>query len=169
MAGVGRRARPIESLLEHRRKHLTQAEIRQRKEAEEALRPPADKVRPPSWLGKAAKREFRRIVKVLEQTKLLTNADVDVLAVYCDALVRYAEASQAVEAEGVTVQGASGPIQNPAVLVATKYAAIMARLGPRLGLDPSGRASLAIPRKRETKDEFEEKFGQPVQVRAGSA
>lgn len=165
---MGRRARPIESLLEHRRKHLTQAEIRQRKEAEEALRPPADDVRPPEWLSEAAKQEFLRVVQLMEQTGLLTNADVDELAVYADAVAKYAQATQELERDGLTIAGAQGGrIQHPAVLVATKYAQIIAKLAPRLGLDPSGRASLAIPKREKKADPFEERFGVPP--RAGSA
>src|SRR5690606_1714287 len=157
---VGRRARPIELLVLDGKKHLTKDEIRERREREAALRPPEGELKPPSWLGPAAKKAFRRVVKMMAETGLLTVADVDQLAVYCDALVRYAEAAKAIEEHGVIVEGPKGPAQNPAVLVANKYAAIIAKLAPRLGLDPSGRASLAIPREKEKQvDPFEEKFG----------
>ena len=160
VAGVGRRARPVELLVLDGKKHLTKAEKREREEREAAIRPPEGKLRPPAWLSEAAKKEFRRIVKLMEPTGLLTLAEVDELAVYCDALVRLREATELIERDGLVVEGARGPMQNPAVIVANKYAAIIAKLAPRLGLDPSGRASLAIPREKEKQaDPFEEKFG----------
>ena len=165
---MGRRSRPIELLVLDGKKHLTKEEIRERREREAALRPPEGELKPPSWLGPAAKKEFRRIVKVMAETGLLTVADVDQLAVYCDALVRYAEATKEIEERGVIVESLKGPVQNPAVLVVNKYAAIIAKLAPRLGLDPSGRASLALPRKGEEKvDDFEAKFGNAKLNRGG--
>jgi len=160
VAEVGRRARPVELLVLDGKKHLTKAEKQARAEREAAIRPPSGNLRPPAWLSDEAKKEFRRIVRLMKDTGLLTMAEVDELAVYCDALVRHRQATEVIEREGVVVIGARGPMQNPAVLVATKYAQIIAKLAPRLGLDPSGRASLAIPREKEKQvDPFEEKFG----------
>lgn len=157
---MGRRAKPVELHLLHGKKHLTKKEIRERQEGEARIRPPADKVRPPTWLSREAKRVFRRIVKDLEGTEILANPDVHTLAVLADAMVKHAQATDQVEREGFTVVGAQGGmIQNPAVLVATKYAQIISRLAPRFGLDPSGRASLALPRDTaKPKDEFGEMF-----------
>lgn len=159
---MGRRAKPIHlHVVEGNPNRLTKAEIEARMAAEARLRPASDKVRPPTWLGKEAKKIFRRLVKEMEQTELWTNVDVDTLAVYCDAVVRYAQASQDIEENGLTVEGARGVVQNPAVLVASKYASIISRCAAKLGLDPASRASLAIPKeaKKEVPSPVDVMFG----------
>lgn len=157
---MGRRAKPVE-LHVLKGNHRTKKEVRERKAAEQAIRPPSDKIMPPGWLNEQAQEVFLSIVDQLKGTDLLTNADIAELAVLSDAIVKHALASRAVDEHGITVLGAQGNlIQNPAVLVASKYAGIIARLAPRFGLDPSGRASLAIPREKDKPvDSFAEKFG----------
>lgn len=157
---MGRRAKPVELLVLNGRKHLTKQEIQARREGEARLRPPADAVKPPSWLSKEARKVWRRAVASLGPLDILTNADVEQLAVFCDAVARYAECSRIIEREGLIVEGARGPMQHPAAVAQAKYAAIVARLGSKFGLDPSGRASLAIPKGEDKpKDRFEELFG----------
>lgn len=151
---MGRKAKPIHlQLVEGNPNRLTKAEIEARKAGEAKVRPPSDRVKPPVWLGKKAKALFRKLVKDLESTELLTNVDVETLAVYCDAVERYAQATQEIEATGITVVGSQGtPVQNPAVLVASKYAGIIAKCASKLGLDPASRASLAIPKESPKKE-----------------
>lgn len=159
---MGRRAKPIGLHIVDGKKNLTKAEIKARQEAEARLRPPADNLAPPSWLGKEAQQLFTRLVRDMQGTELYTNVDVETLAVYCDAVEQYAKASQEVREKGVTIVGATGnPIQNPAVLVATKYAGVISRCAGKLGLDPSSRASLAIPREEPKKETtpFEALYG----------
>lgn len=159
---MGRRARPVELLVLKGRKHLTKAEIQGRRQAEAALRPASAKLKPPEWLDKAARKEWRRVVKLLEGTGLLTDADVNTLAAYCDAAARYAEAAERVAREGLVLTNSKGdPIQNPAVIVAERYLRIMARAATALGLDPTSRAALARAKAQQerARDPFDEMFG----------
>lgn len=98
-------------------KNLTKKEILSRR-AESEARPQGGglkDVKPPKWLDRASKREWRRIVKLVRDLGILTEADLNTLAAYCDATVRYVEASQTVQEEGPVVQGAQGGLQqNPA-------------------------------------------------------
>src|SRR5690606_6965796 len=109
---MGRRAKPVELLVLNGRKHLTKKEIQARREGEARLRPPADAVKPPSWLSKEARKVWRRAVASLGPLDILTNADVEQLAVFCDAVARYAECSRIIEREGLIVEGARGPMQH---------------------------------------------------------
>lgn len=59
---MGRRARPVELLVLSGKKHLTKKEVSGRRDAEERLRPRDDAIRPPQWLSKAARKEWRRVV-----------------------------------------------------------------------------------------------------------
>lgn len=153
---MGRRAKPVELLVLNGKKHLTKREIAERQQAEEALRPSTDKLRPPQWLSKDARKEWRRVTKLVEGLGILTGIDANTLAVYCDAVVRYGEASKIIGEEGMVL----GSKQHPAVMVQQKYAGIIARCAGQLGLDPSARAALAKKAKEEKpKDKFEELFG----------
>lgn len=141
---------------------LTKKEIRERERAEAKLRPPANRVRPPDWLQGEARNLFFRLVRDMEPTELYTNVEVQPLAVYCDAVDKHRVASEEINQDGPTIEGARGGlVQHPAVLVATKYAQVIARYGRMLGLDPLSRASLAVPREDDTqpKDDFAARFG----------
>lgn len=155
---MGRRARPIE-LQKLKGNHLTRAEYAARKQAEEQLRPPNDKVKPPAWLDVAARKEWKRVVEALDGLGILTNADINTLAVYCDAAARYAEATRLVRENGTVIETPRGPQQNPAVLAAANYWRIMNQAARALGLDPSARAALAKQKAQAQPDAFEEMFG----------
>src|SRR5690554_4851066 len=118
---MGRRARPVEVIVLKGRKHLTKRERELRREAESSLRPASSELVPPAWLDGAARAEWQRIVALMDGLGVLTDVDVNTLAVYCDASVRYAEAAARVQREGAIIDGPRGPMQNPAVLVAEKY------------------------------------------------
>ncbi len=157
---MGRRAKPIELYVLGNKHKKSKSEVTARQQAEQALRPPSSKLTPPKWLDKAAKKEWRRIVKLMEGLGILTDVDVDILAAYCDAVVRYAEASQQVREQGFVVTNDKGnPIQNPALLAVEKYWRIKSKAAAALGLDPTSRASLAKKAAEKPKDEFEELFG----------
>lgn len=159
---MGRRARPVELYVLDGKHKKSKREIAARREAEQALRPPADAIRPPRWLSKAARREWRRVVKTLDGLGILTNADVDTLAAYCDAVVKCADASAMIERDGAVIETERGLQQHPAVLVYQKFEQIRARCAAQLGLEPSARAALAAKRAKEgsrPRDRFEELFG----------
>jgi P27 family predicted phage terminase small subunit len=60
------------------KKHLTKAEIEERKNSEVAA--PSDKVRPPAYLTTEQKKNFRKLAKELLEIKLVANVDCDALA-----------------------------------------------------------------------------------------
>lgn len=159
---MGRRARPVELLVLTGKKHLTKKEAAARRQAEETLRPrgAGKRLYAPRWLSKAAQKEWRRVVALMADLGVLTEADVNTLAVYCDAVIRYAEAAKQVEEQGAVIETENGLRQNPAVLVAEKYWRIMNKAAAALGLDPASRASLARAKALEQdKDDFEKFFG----------
>ncbi len=159
---MGRRARPVELYVLNGKHKRGKREIAARQQAEASVRPASAKLRPPKWLDKPARKEWRRVVRLMAGLGILTDADVNTLAVYCDAAVRYAEAAQRVREEGLIVTKPSGePMQNPAALAAERYWRIMAKAAAALGLDPSARAALAKAKaqQQQKQDRFEEMFG----------
>lgn len=69
---------PIALVEQKGRKHLTKAEIEQRKNSE--VKAPNDKVKPPSYLDKKLKSKFKKIAKELIALDIISNLDCDALA-----------------------------------------------------------------------------------------
>lgn len=162
----GRRAMPIDLLLINGNKNkLTKSEIDQRKKAEAKIKPSTDKVRPPSWLSAAGKREFRKLVMELQQTELITNVDVNQLAAYCRVYERYVElqaGTPAVDEIGDPKLDEEG---NPIIEYNEKaidtYLKHLKTLAVEFGLTPSARAKIAMPKKEEKEKSTEEQmFGE---------
>ncbi len=159
VVNMGRRARPVELLVLGGKHKRSKRQITARQQVEAALRPPADKLEPPHWLDDEARAVFLAVVAAFDQAglRVLTNADVNTLAVYADAVARYVEASRLVREQGPV----AGNKPHPAVLAAAKYAQIMHQAGGRLGLDPASRATLAkAAAEQAAPDEFDRLFGQ---------
>ncbi|HHW13484.1 MAG TPA: phage terminase small subunit P27 family [Firmicutes bacterium] len=158
---MGRRARPVELLKRQGKTHISKARARQREEAEARLKAPADAVKPPSWLGLDARKVWKRIVPVLLQLELATNANVDALAVLCDAVARHAECAAKLQEQGLVIQSPSGgAMQNPYALLQVKYAGIIRQYAGEFGMTPATLAKLALPKDDgKPKDKFEELFG----------
>ena len=160
-----RRAKSIHLHLLDKKKHLTKEEISQRMEAEAALRPDSDKVKPPTWLSKDAKKEFKFLAQALLDIKQMTNTDVHMLAVYCDAYVEYVECGRIVDAEGIILEytntaGETNKIAHPALTKKKAAFDIMSKIAAEYGFTPSSRARIAIPKKpQKAPSDFDAKFG----------
>lgn len=159
---MGRRASPLQVIQLAGRTHLTKQQIREREAREEAIRPATDKVKPPKWLSNEAKKVFREVVKLYAHTDppLITNGDVEALARYADAVVRYREISTLLAQEGYIVDSSQGPKKHPLLGALKDYERTIERGERSFGLDPSSRAGLAIPRDDDKpKDAFAARFG----------
>ena len=163
---MGRKAKPVDlQLVQGNPNRRTKKELHARKQAEEKLKPNSDRVKPPGWLGKQAKKEFRRIVKEMEHIDLLTNVDVDMLACYCDAYEGYQEATRIIQEEGMMVEytnkaAETNKVPHPLLAKRRQLFDQMKSIAGELGLSPSSRAKLALPRDNDKpKDPFEERFG----------
>src|SRR5690606_2563309 len=147
-----RKAMPIAlHLIDGNKNRLTKAEIEARKAAEQRLRPKDDKVRAPTWLSKEAKKVFNQLVKELADTKLLTNVDVHILALWCDAYVDYINCTKIIEQEGLMVEytnkaAETNKVAHPLMTKKKQLAEQMRALASEFGLTPAARAKLAIPK-----------------------
>jgi P27 family predicted phage terminase small subunit len=163
---MGRKAMPIQlHLLQGNKNRLTKKEIEQRMEAEERLKPKADKVKPPSWLDPLAKKEFRRIVSELSELGLITNVDIVALAAYCDAYSDYVKCTKLIAEEGLMVQytnkaAETNKVPHPLLTKKKQLHEQMKSLAAEFGLTPAARAKLAMPKQEKKEpDEFERTFG----------
>lgn len=104
----------------------------------------------PSWLDPEAKREWRLIVREwrLAAPRLLTRVDGGVLASYCQARARQAQAEEEISADLRAGEG----LDRSKVLTASKYSAQVRAFAQELGLSPAARTRLRLPEPGEVDD-----------------
>lgn len=112
----------------------------------------------PSWLGKEARKEWRRLAPLLHRLNLLTQLDRGDLAAYCDSYGRMVEAAQELaklsrgagcynypqkDAAGVLVGIKTGEWAQ--VRMIRKCKEEMTRYSAKFGLSPVDRARMSVP------------------------
>lgn len=106
-------------------------------------KPPALNVKCPAWLSPYAKKEWRRIGPALFEMGLLTDADVQAFAAYCQAYANWREATEFIQQHGMVVRLPSGYIQQvPQVSYANQNLTAMKQFAQEFGLTPSSRSRL---------------------------
>lgn len=83
---------PIQLIEAKGKKHLTKAEIEERKKTE--IKAPSDKVEAPPYLTANQKRKFTKTAKELMEIDLITNLDVDALARLIISMDKYREVTE---------------------------------------------------------------------------
>ena len=106
-------------------------------------RPDKKAPRCPSWLEEEAKKEWKRMGRMLEQAGLLTEMDMAAFAGYCQAYARWKEAEEFISRHGTIVKTPSGYWQQvPQVSIAQTYLKIMNKFAEQFGLTPSSRSRI---------------------------
>ena len=110
----------------------------------------------PGYLTELEQKEWKRITRELRSMGLLTSADADAIAVYCQVACRYQEATKFVQDRGLTVDSPNGyPIINPALSIVNKCIQQMHRLLAEFGMTPASRSRIQVP-ETATEDPFDE-------------
>lgn len=108
-------------------------------------RPKAGRVTPPSWLGKLAKQEWRRVLAAMP-AELYTKADRQALAQYCQNTARIRELEGIVTDLGYTCTTDKGYVmQRPEFAMLKNLQQVQIRLMTELGLTPSSRSRIQMP------------------------
>jgi len=99
----------------------------------------------PEWLSEGAREVWERNVGVLERLGLMTEADGDMFAAYCDFYAKYVEASVDIAEKGSVTTAQSGYEQQRApVAMAQKYFDKAKSIAIEFGLTPSARGKLTV-------------------------
>jgi len=112
--------------------------------------PSADGVVMPSHLGEVAKDKWNEILPLLQAVKVMTRADVEALARYCDTYEWWISTRAVLKKDGDTypILNDAGEIkyiaQRPEVSIAHKLAAQLRQLESDFGLSPAARSSLKV-------------------------
>lgn len=108
--------------------------------------------RMPATLSPAAKRVWARITPELARLDLLKAEDADALAIYCEAVVTWREATNQVRRDGAVVTNrtvrkdgteSTWMAKHPAVSVADMAAKQVRAFGAEFGLTPAAEVKLA--------------------------
>ncbi len=112
---------------------------------------PEGKAKPPEWLSRRGRREWRTLAPTLEACGLLTSADAVPFATLCDAIVNLADATRLVEEQGAVIEDEHGRRINPALRAQRNYTEVVLKLSQRFGLTPSDRTGIKVPKPKESK------------------
>jgi len=113
----------------------------------------------PSWLEPEAKKEWRRMAKVLERLGVLTEIDAAAFAGYCQAYARWKEAEEFLSKHGTIFKTPSGYIQQvPQVSIAQTYLKVMKDFCSEFGLTPAARTRIKVDVEEKSADDVMEKL-----------
>lgn len=123
-------------------------------------KPRKTRPKPPPLIANnaAALQEWKRIVRLLWPTGVLTAAEADILTMYCVAYRQWVDAIDDLRTEGLIIKSpATGyPMQNPLLAVANQAAKTMRALLVELGMTPAARSRIvaATPPDHDEFDAF---------------
>lgn len=152
----GRNRKPVEL----QTKHLTKEEKEYRLKEEKKLKMSSNQLKPPKWLGKVAKKEFKRIVKNLDELDILANVDLYLLAIYCDSYEKYVDATEELKEQGsLTIwhtnkAGERNLVESPYVKIQSKYATTITKIASQFGFSVSARLKMIPPKPEKNDDPF---------------
>ena len=116
----------------------------------------------PAWLRKEAKVVWKRMVPELRRMKVLTTADGEALASFCQAYVRWQEAEEFLAKHGpvYAVRDERGQVrymqQFPQVSIARNLLMILKSFYQEFGMTPSARTRIEIPAEDDGDNILEE-------------
>ena len=139
---MARPRQPISLIEAKGKKHLTKAEIKQRKESE--IKVDSDNVVAPSYLPDELKEEFYRIAAELIKLDIMSNLDCEALARFISSEYQY----QKVTAQILKIK-TIGPKYFDLLSVQEKLFKMCRAAASDLGLTISSRCKLVVPKKQE--------------------
>lgn len=106
-------------------------------------KPKNDKIRMPEGLSDLAKKHFKKVSKELKEAGILTNIDVQALALYCEAYARWMDANEKINNFGSVIKAPSGyPVQSPYLSISNKAFEQMKAMLTEFGMTPSSRSKV---------------------------
>ena len=161
---AGRRKEPVDLLLiKGKSKHLTKAEIEERRAAE--LVAPVDNIKYPKYLPKDLRRDYTYYSKILCQIGIFSNLDVDNLARYLMQRKEYLKASELMGGMSPIEVIENVPVKNEVYdslrINQNTFYTQCRQAASDLGLTVSSRLKLVIPQAPEKNEvsEFDKRFG----------
>ncbi len=136
--------------------------------------PPSEIPKCPRHLDKEARKEWRRITGEFKELGVITKLDMAVLAQYCEAYSKWAQAERMIQEKGMiftlpaktktfkdgTVEKSGGgfPIMNPYFHIANKAKDQMIKAAIELGITPSSRSRVKSIGPKVKEENVKERF-----------
>lgn len=128
----------------------TKDAMQERVEVENKLKGKKDDLNAPEFiqLDEIALAKFNKIVKELTDVDIITNVDVDLLAVYSDCWSKYVKATKMLLIQNMVEEqenklGVVTKIPNPYIKIQQNYATQLTKLASLFGLSPADRSRIA--------------------------
>jgi P27 family predicted phage terminase small subunit len=121
--------------------------------------PPTDGIAMPPHLGPVAAARWHELLPMLEAVRVMTRADIEALARYCDTYEWWLATRAKLRTDGDTypILNDGGEVkyiaQRPEVAIAHKLAQQLRQLEQDFGLNPAARASLHVEKPAATADD----------------
>lgn len=124
--------------------------MKERLESENRLKGNSDNLVAPEFIkmDEIALTKFDELVKELKAVELITNVDVDLLAIYADAWSKYVRSTKMLMMQSMVEEqenklGAITKMQNPYIKIQQSYAQQLIKLASLFGLSPADRTRIA--------------------------
>ncbi|MBI0002764.1 phage terminase small subunit P27 family [Bartonella sp. M0177] len=102
------------------------------------------RLQPPRWLSKDAAAEWKRVMPILNERKILTEADIGGLENYCIATGLVREMERNIQDQGAIILRDGMPKRNPAVGIQADAMTRARLLAAELGLTPVSRSRASV-------------------------
>lgn len=104
----------------------------------------------PAHLLPSAKAEWKRLIRQLEDLRIISQLDRAVLAAYCQAYGRWVEAERKLKETPILLRTPAGYVQpSPWLAIANKNMELMHRFMSELGFSPASRARVTTMQSLE--------------------
>lgn len=113
---------------------------------------------PPKTLPKDAHADWNTVCGDLAERKLLTEAALGIIEVYCRTMHTIRECYQVIDREGIFVRTKTSVKPNPASSMLQKSLDVAARLSVELGLTPSARSRKGLSGPAKDDDDGMDEF-----------
>lgn len=120
--------------------------------------------KPPKWLiNNIAIKEFKRVVKQIENVGVVGNLDINNLGAYCNSYAFYLEATEDLVKETLIIkqqtEHGTKRVKNPLIEVQRNYADEMRKFAALCGLTVDSRLKIGTLKTTETIQKAESRFG----------
>ena len=116
----------------------------------------------PPELSKLARKEWKRILPMLEELRIVAQIDRSALAAYCQSFARWIEAEEKITETSLVIKTKSGNvIENPYYSIAKRERELMHKFLVEFGMTPAARSRINLPAPRPPSklDRFFKKAG----------
>ena len=111
----------------------------------------------PDYLDDVAKKEWKKLVKMLRFMRVLTEADYMALASLCQAFSTMAKAQDQLKQTGLLLKTPSGYVQqSPLISIVNQNAELVTKLCREFGMTPSARSRVMTHGQEANANPFDE-------------